>query len=75
MYFRPTCVNIRKVINVFGAFAALLNAALDIVYAYKISFQLKLMYILMCVFLVVRIVFTLGIGQYYYSRYVRNYRV
>ena len=75
MYFRPACVNTRRMINVIGAFAALLNAALDIVYAYKISFQLKIMYILMCVFLVVRIVFTLGFGQYYYSKYVRNYRV
>jgi hypothetical protein len=52
-----------------------LNVSLDIVYAYKISFQLKLMYIIMCVFLAVRIVFTLGFGQYYYSKYVRNYRV
>jgi hypothetical protein len=74
-YFRQTCVNIRRLINVTGAFAALLNVALDIVYAYKISFQLKIMYILMCVFLAVRIVFTLGFGQYYYSKYVRNYRV
>lgn len=29
----------------------------------------------MCIFLAVRIVFTLGFGQYYYSKYVRNYRV
>jgi hypothetical protein len=32
------------------------------------------MYILVCVFLAIRIVFTLGFGQYYYSKFVRNYR-
>jgi len=75
MYFRPACVNTRRLINVIGAFAALMNAGLDIVYAYKISFSLKLMYIMVCIFLVLRIVVTLGFGQYYYSKYVRNYRV
>lgn len=73
-YFRSTCVNIRRFINLIGAIAALLNVALDIVYAYRVSFTSKLMYILVCVFLAVRIVFTLGFGQYYYSKYVRNYR-
>jgi hypothetical protein len=32
------------------------------------------MYILVCVFLAFRIVFTLGFGQYYYSKFVRNYK-
>ena len=73
-YFGTTCVNIRRSINLIGAIAALLNVALDIVYAYKVSFQLKLMYILMCVFLAVRLFFALGFGQYYYSKFVRNYR-
>lgn len=74
-YFRSTCVNIRRFINLIGAIAALLNVALDIVYAYRVSFQQKLLYILVCVFLAIRIVFTLGFGQYYYSKYVRYYRV
>ena len=73
-YFRSTCVNIRRFINIIGAIAALLNVALDIVYAYRVSFTSKLMYIIVCVFLAIRIVFTLGFGQYYYSKYVRNYR-
>ena len=64
----------RRLINTIGAIAALLNVALDIVYAYKISYVIKMIYVLTCGFLVVRIVFTLGFGQYYYSKYVRNYR-
>ena len=65
-YFNTTCVNIRRFINLIGAFAALLNVALDIVYAYRVSFSQKLLYILVCAFLAIRIVFTLGFGQYYY---------
>ena len=38
-YFGATCVNIRRFINLIGAIAALLNVALDIVYAYRVSFQ------------------------------------
>jgi hypothetical protein len=67
-------VNIRRFINFLGSLAGLLNVTLDIIYAYKVSFTSKLMYILVCVFLAVRIVFTLGFGQYYYSKFVRNYR-
>ena len=37
-YYRGACVCVRRVINVIGSIAALLNVALDIVYAYKVSF-------------------------------------
>ena len=61
-YFSSSCVSIRRFINFIGAITALLNVALDIVYAYKINYVLKLIYVLTCVFIVVRIVFTLGFG-------------
>lgn len=51
-----------------------MNQVLDIVYAYKIEYVLKIVYIVTCLALVLRFLMTLSIGQYYYSFYVRNYR-
>ena len=61
-------------INFVGACSALLNAVLDIVYAYKTPYVMKMIFLLTCVFILVRVVFTFVIGQYYYTKYVRQYK-
>ena len=61
-------------INFVGACAALLNAVLDIVYAYKTTYVMKMIFLLTCAFILVRIVFTFVMGQYYYTKFVRQYR-
>lgn len=67
-------MNLRRVISFCGAIAGLLNQTLDIVYAYKIQYVMKMVYIITCLFLILRFIFTITIGQYYYHTYVRNYR-
>jgi len=62
------------VINFVGACSALLNAVLDIVYAYKTPYVMKMIFLLTCVFILVRVVFTFVMGQYYYTKYVRQYK-
>jgi hypothetical protein len=52
----------------------MLNQSLDIVYAYKVEYLMKGVYIITCLFLVLRFIFTIGVGQYYYQIYVRNYK-
>ena len=47
---------------------------LDIVYAYKIEYILKMVYIVTCTALVLRFLMTLAIGSYYYNMYVVNYK-
>ena len=73
-FFRPFCVNVRRLISFFGAMSALINQCLDIVYAYKVEYLMKGVYIITCLFLILRFLFTIGIGQYYYQIYVRNYK-
>lgn len=72
--FRPCCVNLRRTISFLGALAGLLNQVLDIVYAYKIEYILKMVYIVTCTALVLRFLMTLAIGSYYYNMYVVNYK-
>jgi hypothetical protein len=57
-----------------GAFLSLFNAGIDIAYVYRTTYVLKLLFTITCAFLVIRIVITLLIGQYYYTKFVRNYR-
>lgn len=73
-FFGKKCTCFRRVINYIGAIAALLNVSLDIVYATKVTYSLRLIYILTCLFIISRIMVTLGFGQYYYNKFVRNYR-
>lgn len=47
---------------------------LDIVYAYKIEYILKMVYIVTCTALILRFLMTLAIGSYYYNMYVVNYK-
>lgn len=72
--FNPTCVYFRRFINLMGAFLSLFNAGIDIAYVYRTTYVLKLIFTITCAFLVIRIVITLLIGQYYYTKFVRNYR-
>lgn len=72
--FQPFCVSVRRLINLIGAIAALINLALDIVYAYKIPYVMKMIFIITCIFILLRIIFTFVAGQYYYTKFVRNYR-
>lgn len=64
----------RRLINLMGAIAALINLSLDIVYAYKIPYVMKMIFIITCIFILMRIIFTFVAGQYYYTKFVRNYK-
>lgn len=72
--FGPACTTIRRSLNVVGAVAALANAALDVIYAYRTRYVLASIFQLTCVFLVLRVLATVAAGQYYYTKLVRNYR-
>ena len=64
----------RKLINFIGAIIAIVNMALDIVYAYQTPYQNVLLFEMTCITLVVRLIFTIGMCQYYYTVQVRNYK-
>ena len=54
---------------------ALVNSALDILYAYTTIYVLEAMFIATCVLVVVKVLITMCIGQMYYTKYVRNYKL
>ena len=57
-----------------GAILSLLSVASDIIYAYKSPYANSLIFKLTCGVLGLRLLVTILIGQYYYSRYVRNWK-
>jgi len=72
--FRPCCASIRWMINLIGAFGALVNVILDIFYAYTTSYTIKMIFIITCGLILTRIIVIFLVGQFYYSKFVRNYR-
>mmetsp|Transcript_15570 Transcript_15570/g.23885 ORF Transcript_15570/g.23885 Transcript_15570/m.23885 type:complete len:282 (-) Transcript_15570:842-1687(-) len=72
--FRPFCINFRRLINYLGAVLAILNMALDVVYAYQIPYQESLLFQLTYGALLLRLLVTLGFCQYIYSEKVRNFK-
>ena len=70
----PACITVRRVINLIGASIALANAAVDIVYAYRTTYELEAVFQVTCVFLGIRAVGALAAGQWYYHVFVRQYR-
>lgn len=72
--FGPKCTSCRRILNVVGAVAALANAAVDVIYAYRTRYVLASIFKLTCAFLILRVLGTVGAGQYYYTKFVRNYR-
>ena len=72
---KPCCGSVRRLINFIGASAALVNLSLDISYAIKTPYIMKMIFVLTCFFILFRIIVTLIAGQYYYTKYVRNYRM
>ena len=72
--FEPACITLRRVINLAGATIALVNAGVDIVYAYRTTYVLEAVFQVTCLFLGVRAVAALAAGQWYYHAFVRRYR-
>jgi len=72
--FGPACTSFRRILNVTGAVAALANAAVDVIYAYRTKYVLATIFQLTCAFLILRVLGTIAAGQYYYTKYVRSYR-
>jgi len=72
--FGPACTSFRRILNVAGAVMALANAAVDVIYAYRTRYVLATIFQLTCAFLILRVIGTVAAGQYYYTKYVRNYR-
>jgi len=60
--FGTACTTFRKTLNYVGAFCALLNQGLDVVYAFRTQYALASMFSLTCVFLALRIVATIVAG-------------
>jgi hypothetical protein len=52
----------------------LINQVLDIAYAYRTPYHLKTVYTITVISFAARFVLSIGLGQYYYHKYVRNYR-
>ena len=70
-----TCFgSLRKFVNVIGAFAALINVILDIFYAYTTTYMIKMIFLITCGLILVRIIVIFLVGQCYYRKFVRNYR-
>ena len=72
--FKPCCASIRWSINLFGAFAALVNVILDVFYAYTTTYTIKMIWMITCILIVVRILVIFLVGQCYYRKFVKNYR-
>lgn len=74
MCFRPACIYFRRFISLIGAILAIINMALDIVYAYQTPYQNELLFQLTVITLGLRLLLTIGLCQYYYTSHVRNYK-
>lgn len=58
----------------FGALLAVVNVSVDILYAYKSPYAITLIFQLTIACLIARALITFGIGQYYYTKFVRNWK-
>jgi hypothetical protein len=59
---KPCCGSVRRLINFIGASAALVNLSLDISYAIKTPYIMKMIFVLTCFFILFRIIVTLIAG-------------
>ena len=73
--FGPACEAFRKLIRYLAGIIALCNASLDILYAYTTIYVIQSMFFLTCALLLLRLLISTIIGQVYYTKYIRNYKV
>ena len=59
---KPCCGSVRRLINFIGASAALVNLSLDISYAIKTPYIMKMIFVLTCFFILFRVIVTLIAG-------------
>jgi len=71
-WFSKACFGLRQTFRTIAGCIALLNSVLDILYAYTTVYVLEGIFILTCVFLLVKLVVMIILGQCYYTKYVRN---
>ena len=60
--FSSTCDTIVRILKTGAACLALLNGALDILYAYKTTYVLQTIFLVTCVLLGVRVLTVLAVG-------------
>ena len=76
---RKTCFSegFEKFITAFKYCAAclsLVNCVLDIVYAYNTTYVIPTIFLATLALILVKVVFVIGVGQYYYHIFVRMYK-
>jgi hypothetical protein len=72
--FRACCMGFRWGIYLIGAILAVINQAFDIVYTFQSPYQSSVVFQITCAIIIVRVVISQGIAQYYYTVHVRNYK-
>jgi hypothetical protein len=72
--FGDTCISIRRFFNYIGAILAVLNSSLDIAYVAKSPFYSSMVLGLSAFFIALKVFVTIGVSQFYYTKYVRNYK-
>ena len=61
--------------NLIGSLAAIANVVLDVFYAYTTTYSVKMIFLLTCILIGVRILVIFLVGQCYYGKFVRRYRL
>lgn len=65
---------IRRIFNLIGCVFAIGNSAFDLLYFVKSPFSSKTLYFVAIVAVIFRMIVNFGVCQYYYTRWVWNYR-
>ena len=74
VYFSTTCFSIRRFINICGACLSLTSGSVDLLYFIYAPFMQQKYYMMTGVFLAIRFFSVFAVGQYFYSKFVRNYK-
>jgi hypothetical protein len=72
--FTPACERFRFLFRWVTAVVALGGNAMDILYAYSAVYVSQTIYFATCVLLLIRLVLSIVIAQFYYNKYVKNWK-